>query len=100
MPKGLVFASRSRSSQSKNNRRRRSARARRTARRRNNARRLHFFGVLKRSRKAQRGGNYAYQIPDYATRDYQSQEDDGFTAPIMVTQEEAERMAAEARGDL
>jgi hypothetical protein len=93
MRQGLVFASRHRSR--KNRRTRRSMKARRTARR--SSRRLHFFGVLKRNSRAQRGGNYAYRIPGDATRDFQRMEDDGFSQPIMVTQEEAEKMAEDER---
>lgn len=44
-------------------------------------------------RSAQRGGNYAYRIPGDATRDFQRMEDDGFSQPIMITQEEAEKLA-------
>lgn len=88
MRRGLVFASRSH----KNKRNRRSARARRTARRASRSRRLHFFGIGA-SRKAQRGGNYAYRIPGYATRDFQRKEDDGFSQPFMATQDEIARIA-------
>ncbi len=44
-------------------------------------------------RSAQRGGNYAYRIPGDATRDFQRMEDDGFSQPIMITQQEAEKLA-------
>ena len=82
MRQGLVFSSRSRSR--RNRRNRRSMKARRTARR--TARRAS-------RRSAQRGGNYAYRIPGDATRDFQRMEDDGFSQPIMITQEEAEKLA-------
>ena len=92
MRQGLVFSSRTR----RNRRARRSAKARRTARRvsrrssRRESRRLHFFGVLKHK---QRGGNYAYRIPGDATRGFQRREDDGFSQPIMATQDEIARIA-------
>ena len=87
MRQGLVFSSRTR----RNTHNRRSAKARRTARRRaSRSRRLHFFGVLKRK---QRGGNYVYRIPGYATRDFQRKEDDGFSQPFMGTQDEIARIA-------
>jgi hypothetical protein len=89
--RGLVFASRKANRKANRRARRRTAKQRRTARR--SSRRLGISAI----HKAQRGGYFAYRVPGDATRDFQRMEDDGFSQPIMVTQEEVDRMTEDER---
>lgn len=96
MPRGLIFASRKANRKANRRSNRRTAKQRRTARR--SSRRVHKGRTNRRmSRRAQRGGYFAYRIPGEATRDFQRMEDDGFSQPIMVTQEEVDRMTEDER---
>ncbi len=70
----------------RNRRRRRHRKSRRASRR------SHRFFTRSRQRK-QRGGTYAFSIPNSAVVYAQPAEDDGFSAPRMMTKEDHKAIA-------